>query len=175
MYRIAQYKKIHFHQDNGRGEVIRTLDPLHPMQVRYQAALRPDRKAIIAAYTGGGLAIEHRDNTFQLTLHEADVESDTCLCCFWGGDGRLIQTIAGSVNGEAVLIEQFANPSDQQHLVVLIVAPVSTAFEWFELRKFLLPIAKHVWLHAAQLAHFANREISLGWNDRQATVERRFH
>ena len=29
--------------ENGRGEVIRTLDPLHPMQVRYQAALRPDR------------------------------------------------------------------------------------------------------------------------------------
>jgi hypothetical protein len=24
--------------------VIRTLDPLHPMQVRYQAALRPDTK-----------------------------------------------------------------------------------------------------------------------------------
>ena len=29
---------------NGRGEVIRTLDPLHPMQVRYQAAPRPDRE-----------------------------------------------------------------------------------------------------------------------------------
>src|SRR5437868_14710884 len=28
---------------NGRGEKIRTSDPLHPMQVRYQAALRPDR------------------------------------------------------------------------------------------------------------------------------------
>ena len=27
---------------NGRDGVIRTLDPLHPMQVRYQAALRPD-------------------------------------------------------------------------------------------------------------------------------------
>ncbi len=26
----------------GRDGVIRTLDPLHPMQVRYQAALRPD-------------------------------------------------------------------------------------------------------------------------------------
>ena len=25
----------------GRGEVIRTLDPQHPMLVRYQAALRP--------------------------------------------------------------------------------------------------------------------------------------
>ncbi len=29
----------------GRGEKIRTSDPLHPMQVRYQAALRPDRTA----------------------------------------------------------------------------------------------------------------------------------
>ena len=27
---------------NGRGEWIRTTDPLHPMQVRYQAAPRPD-------------------------------------------------------------------------------------------------------------------------------------
>ena len=30
---------------NGRGEWIRTTDPLHPMQVRYQAAPRPDRKS----------------------------------------------------------------------------------------------------------------------------------
>jgi hypothetical protein len=29
----------------GRGERIRTSDPLHPMQVRYQAALRPDEAA----------------------------------------------------------------------------------------------------------------------------------
>ncbi len=28
----------------GRGDKIRTCDPLHPMQVRYQAAPRPDRK-----------------------------------------------------------------------------------------------------------------------------------
>ena len=27
----------------GRGGGIRTRDPLHPMQVRYQAALRPDK------------------------------------------------------------------------------------------------------------------------------------
>ncbi len=32
---------------NGRGEKIRTSDPLHPMQVRYQAALRPDTKGAI--------------------------------------------------------------------------------------------------------------------------------
>jgi hypothetical protein len=29
-------------QNNGRDGGIRTRDPLHPMQVRYQAALRPD-------------------------------------------------------------------------------------------------------------------------------------
>ena len=34
----------------GRDGVIRTLDPLHPMQVRYQAALRPDEPAIIAEW-----------------------------------------------------------------------------------------------------------------------------
>ena len=28
--------------ENGRGERIRTSDPLLPKQVRYQAALRPD-------------------------------------------------------------------------------------------------------------------------------------
>ncbi len=29
-------------KDNGRGERIRTFDPLVPNQMRYQAALRPD-------------------------------------------------------------------------------------------------------------------------------------
>ena len=33
----------------GRGEKIRTSDPLHPMQVRYQAALRPEQSFIITA------------------------------------------------------------------------------------------------------------------------------
>src|ERR671929_2413615 len=31
----------------GRGGGIRTRDPLHPMQVRYQAALHPDEGRII--------------------------------------------------------------------------------------------------------------------------------
>ena len=35
----------------GRGERIRTFDPLHPMQVRYQAAPRPD----CANYNKGNL------------------------------------------------------------------------------------------------------------------------
>ena len=35
----------------GRGGGIRTRDPLHPMQVRYQAALRPDKLRIISELT----------------------------------------------------------------------------------------------------------------------------
>jgi hypothetical protein len=34
----------------GRGDWIRTSDPLRPRQVRYQAALRPDLKSSIVAY-----------------------------------------------------------------------------------------------------------------------------
>ena len=30
----------------GRGEKLRTSAPLHPMQVRYQAALRPEHRAL---------------------------------------------------------------------------------------------------------------------------------
>ena len=33
----------------GRGGGIRTRDPLHPMQVRYQAALRPEGRDYIRA------------------------------------------------------------------------------------------------------------------------------
>ena len=38
-----------FLEFRGRGGGIRTRDPLHPMQVRYQAALRPERVAHYAA------------------------------------------------------------------------------------------------------------------------------
>ncbi len=43
----------------GRGERIRTFDPLHPMQVRYQAALRPDRERNYSR-TGGPPTRESR-------------------------------------------------------------------------------------------------------------------
>ncbi len=35
---------------NGRGGGIRTRDPLHPMQVRYQAALRPEQLQVYQLY-----------------------------------------------------------------------------------------------------------------------------
>jgi hypothetical protein len=35
-------------RNDGRGERIRTFDPLVPNQMRYQAALRPDKTTILA-------------------------------------------------------------------------------------------------------------------------------
>ena len=35
----------------GRDGVIRTHDPMHPMHVRYQAALRPDEGQIIENFS----------------------------------------------------------------------------------------------------------------------------
>ncbi len=37
------YQREAFIQSNGRRGGIRTRDPLHPMQVRYQAALHADK------------------------------------------------------------------------------------------------------------------------------------
>ena len=45
---------IRLYIPNGRGERIRTSDHLHPMQVRYQAALRPEA----ADYSKQALVLE---------------------------------------------------------------------------------------------------------------------
>ena len=49
------YCFIHQHRENsplayGRGEKIRTSDPLRPRQVRYQAALRPVNNRVITTH-----------------------------------------------------------------------------------------------------------------------------
>ena len=60
------------------------------------------------------------------------------------------------------LIEQLANAPDQQHLVVLVVAPVAPTLHRLELGELLLPIAQHVRLDAAQLAHLTDGEVAFG-------------
>ena len=43
MKKASEYRYLEaFVLTNGRGERIRTFDPLVPNQMRYQAALRPD-------------------------------------------------------------------------------------------------------------------------------------
>ena len=48
LFRIKKIGNIHFLcHVNGRGDRIRTCDPLHPMQVLYQAELHPDCTRIL--------------------------------------------------------------------------------------------------------------------------------
>ena len=44
--------------------------------------------------------------------------------------------------------EEVANTPNQQDLVVLIIATITTPLDRFELRKLLFPIAKHMRLDA---------------------------
>jgi hypothetical protein len=49
MKKASEYRYLEaFNLSNGRCERIRTFDPLHPMQVRYQAAPHTDKLQIIA-------------------------------------------------------------------------------------------------------------------------------
>src|SRR6266850_1174115 len=143
------------------------------MQVRYQAALRPDRTAIISVRRlhRSGNGPQQLANGFQLVPQRR-------RRCEWRCDnarearssarsgtrlrGLGFETMARAVDRESLLVEKIADATDQQDFVVLVIAPIATALDRLQLREFLFPIAKHMRLHRAQLAHLANREIPLG-------------
>ena len=80
------------------------------------------------------------------------------------------EPVSGSANGKALFIQQAAYLPDDQHVLALIIAPVTAPLHGFELREFLLPVAEHVRLDAAQVAHFANGEVALPRNRRQIAI-----
>src|SRR5687767_1500676 len=74
---------------------------------------------------------------------------------------RVVEPVARAADGEAFLVEQLADAPDEQHLVVLVVAAVAAPLDRLELREFLLPVAQHVRLDAAKLAHLTDGEVAL--------------
>ncbi len=51
---------------SGRGEKIRTSDPLDPIQVRYQAALRPDKNSDLLTLTSDSVKrIKTKDRKYR--------------------------------------------------------------------------------------------------------------
>src|SRR5512135_556968 len=86
------------------------------------------------------------------------------------GRERMIEAIARAAYGEAFLVQQLANPADKQHLVVLVVASVAAALDRLELREFLLPVAKHMGLHPAQVAYLTDREVALRGDRRKLSL-----
>ena len=137
-------------EDAGRGDWIRTSDHLHPMQVRYQAALRPDLKSIIAKGSGAPgpgttTALAQRfQNAQQLLAKRCPVALGRS-----GGDGlylsrHLVEAMAGATDGKPFVIQQLTDAADQQHFVMLVIAAVTAPLDRFELGEFLLPVAQHV-------------------------------
>src|SRR5258706_5857318 len=143
------------------------------MQVRYQAALRPETADFTLAQ-----GVQHVP---QFALERGDVRARRASRGA-GGPGhrrarsnaaaaapvvtvvpgqRVVETIARPADGEAFLVEQLADAPDQQHLVVLVIAPVAAPLDRFELRKLLLPIAQDVRLHPAEIADFTDGEVAL--------------
>src|SRR4029078_5326231 len=80
---------------------------------------------------------------------------------------QLVQAVAGAADREALIVEELADAPDEEHLVALVVEAGAAPLDGLQLREFLLPIAQHVRLHAAQLAHFTDREVALRRNRRQ--------
>jgi len=80
------------------------------------------------------------------------------------------ESIARPADGKALFIQQTANLPDDQHVLALVIAPVTAPLDRFELREFLLPVAKHVRLDAAQVADLADREVALPRNRRQIAI-----
>ena len=86
------------------------------------------------------------------------------------GLGQLLQPVARTTDGEALLVKQIADAADHQHLVVLVVTPVAPALDRTQLREFLFPVAQHMRLDAAQISHLTDGEVTLGRNGRQGKV-----
>ena len=76
---------------------------------------------------------------------------------------EVLQLVARTTDGEALLVQQIAYAPDHQHLVVLVIAAITSPLHGPQLRELLLPIPQHMRLDATQLTNLTNGEVALGW------------
>src|SRR5579871_3793920 len=79
-----------------------------------------------------------------------------------GSGGVALQAVACAADGEALFVQQLADTPDEKNLVMLVVAPVAAALDRLQLGELLLPVAQHVRLDAAQVAHLTDGEVAFG-------------
>ena len=99
-----------------------------------------------------------------------------CLRIYFLFCSKMIETSPRAADGKSFFVQQLANASDQQHFVVLIIAPVAAPLDRIKLGKFLFPITQHMRLHPAQFTYLADSEVALGRDERQFGIRRvEFH
>src|SRR3989338_6238421 len=94
-----------------------------------------------------GAAAERLDDALDLAPDRAQIDRARL-----GALGRrvaaarraFVKAVACAADGEALLVQQIADTADEQHFVMLVVAPVATALDRLQLGKLLLPVAQHV-------------------------------
>src|SRR3546814_3888587 len=82
---------------------------------------------------------------------------------------HFLETLARPADREALFVEQAANPAHHLYVVLLVVTAIAAPLHRLELREFLFPVAQYVRLDLAQLADFADGEVTLGREDRKST------
>src|SRR5690348_17056034 len=105
------------------------------MQVRYQAAPRPDRGGKFNDKPPGripGLAAQQLEDVLELG---ADLPNDLLALARVGARLVAHQALAGAADREPLFVEQAANLANDQHVLALIVAAVAAALDGFELRE----------------------------------------
>src|SRR5439155_13998500 len=73
-----------------------------------------------------------------------------------------LEAMTGAVDRKSLLVKEVANATDQQYLMVLVIATIAAALDRLQLRKLLLPIAEHVRLDRTEVTYLADCEIPLG-------------
>ena len=160
------------------------------MQVRYQAALRPeaDQYSRLGSVLAAGFGFQQSQRGQQIgpqgrkinrligrlkvatsVVGRLQIEISVAAGQVAGQSvapatilGGLAKPVAGAADRETLFIEKITNPSDKQHLVMLVIAPVAPPLHRAQLRELLFPIAQHVRLDATQFTDLTDREIALG-------------
>src|SRR5688500_1584126 len=113
------------------------------------------------------LSAQHAQQLFELDAHLLDD-----LLALADVDARLFagELVARTADGKALLVQQRADLPNDDDVLALVVAAVAATLDRLELRELLLPVAQHVRLHAAEVADFADREITLAGDRRQFVI-----
>src|SRR5471032_1920636 len=113
------------------------------MQVRYQAAPRPDRNL------DNRSAAQYSQHFFQFQAH---LSHDLLALADVGSGLVTAKLVARAADRKPLFIQQAANLTDDDHVLALVVASIAASLDGLELRELLLPIAQHVRFHTAQFA-----------------------
>ena len=87
------------------------------------------------------------------------------------------ELLAGAPDGEAMLVEEASDLTDENDVLALVIAAITAPLEGFETGKLLFPVSQHVRLDAAEVTHFTDREVAFARNGWQldATYRRFQH